>query len=202
MTSSTSRRRWGCLLPLATVILLVVGFAGYLALQARSERSHPAAAAPADLCEAIGPAVFERSVPDGVPQRESNYSSGSDAACVYSTADSRPPTSGMYGFLRVRLLRYGQVGWDSGAERAAAALADSCAATAVAGQFQSASGLGNEACTAYSETDQDGTAHGSAVIRRGADLIWVDYYRHPGTADQARQAVTEVALASLAATAQ
>lgn len=198
MPPSTPRRRWGCLLPLTVAILVVAGFAGYLKLQAWSERSHPPAAAPADLCAAIGPTLFEQLVPDGVRQTESIYSSGSDAACDYSTADNRPIGSDMYGFLHVRLLRYGQVGWDSGADRASAALAHSCKGTAVAGQFHGASGLGNEACTVYSEEGQGGTAHGSAVVRRGADLFWVDYYRHPGTAQQARQAVTEVALASLA----
>ncbi|WP_433712572.1 hypothetical protein ACQP2U_41245 [Nocardia sp. CA-084685] len=163
------------------------------------EESHPAAAAPPDLCAAIGTGLFEHLVPDGVPEPEGTYSSDSDAACQYRTAKDRPIDSDTYGFSRVRLLRHGQVGWDSGADRAADALASSCANTSLAGQLHTTSSLGDGACTAYNDEGKDGTATGSAVIRRGADLLWVDYYTHPGTAGQAQQAVTEVTLATLAA---
>ncbi|WP_433657748.1 hypothetical protein ACQPW1_38890 [Nocardia sp. CA-128927] len=198
MPPSAPRRLWGCLLPLALMVLIVAGFAVYLKLQARSEESHPPAAAPPDLCAAIGPALFERLVPFGVPETASIYSSGSDAACAYSTADGRPIGSNTYGFLRVRLLRYGQIGWDSGADRAADALTSACKSSASAGQFHPSSGLGDSSCAVYSDPDQGGTAHGSVVFRRGADLFSIDYYTHPGTAEQAERAVTEVARAALA----
>ncbi|NKY25009.1 hypothetical protein [Nocardia gamkensis] len=194
----TAGRRRGCLLPLTVGILVVLGFAASLAIQARVERAHPPAAAPADLCAAIGPALFEQLVPDGVPSPGGSYSSGPDAACSYRTADSRPSGSDAYGLLDVRVLRYGQVGWDSGAERAGAALATSCRGTAAAGQLHSDGALGDEACSAYSAEGERGTAYGSAVVRRGADLFWVDYYTHPGTAEQVRQGVTAVSLACLA----
>ncbi|MFE7746716.1 hypothetical protein [Nocardia sp. NPDC057455] len=190
-------RRWGCLFPLGIWILVILGFAAYLALQARSERAHPAAAAPADLCVAIGPALFEQLVPHGVPLPGGSYSSGPDAACSFRTGQSRPFGSDAYGLLDVRVLRHGQVGWDSGADRAAAALASSCRNTAAAGRFQSDRGLGDDACSAYSAEGEGGTAYGSAVIRRGADLFWIDYYTHPGTTDQVRQGVTAVSLACL-----
>lgn len=196
--SSVSPRRWGCLLPLAVVVLMFGGFALYMKLLSMYEDSHPAAAAPPDLCAVIGTGLFERLVPDGVPEPKATYSSGSDAACEYYTAKSRPIRSDTYGFLGVRLLRHGQVGLDSGADRAAEALASSCANTALAGSLHTTSSLGDAACAAYNDEGEDGTATGSAVVRRGADLLWVDYYTHPGTAGQAQQAVTETTLAALA----
>ncbi|MEV4237824.1 MULTISPECIES: hypothetical protein [unclassified Nocardia] len=195
---STPSRRWGCLLPLAAVVLMFGGFALYLKLGSMYEQSHPAAAAPPDLCAAIGTSLFERLVPDGMPEPSAIYSSGSDAACQYYTDKSRPIGSDTYGFLGVRLLRYGQVGWDSGVDRAADALVSSCANNALAGQFHSVSGLGDAACAVYNDEGKDGTAYGSAIVRRGADLLWVDYYTHPGTATQAQQVVTEIMLAALA----
>ncbi|WP_330251677.1 hypothetical protein OG874_36985 [Nocardia sp. NBC_00565] len=199
MPSSTSPRLMGCLLPLAAVILMVGGFAAYVKLLSWYEDSHPPAAAPPDLCAAIGSGLFERLVPDGVPESKAIYSSGPDAACEYYTAEDRPIGSDSYGFLGVRLLRYGQVGWDSGAERAADALVESCAGSSVAGQFHTTSGLGDAACAVDSDEGEGGTGKGSAVVRRGADLFWVNFYTHPGTAEQARQAVTETALAALQA---
>lgn len=195
--SSASSRPWGCLLPLAAVVLVFAVLGLYVKLLSMYEDSHQAAAAPPDLCAAIGIGLFERLVPDGVPEPKGIYSSGSDAACQYHTAENRPITSDAYGFLGVRLLRHGQVGWDSGADRAADALASSCANTALAGQLHTASSLGDAACTAYNDEGKDGTATGSAIVRRGADLLWVDYYTHPGTARQAQQAVTETTLAAL-----
>jgi hypothetical protein len=192
------RRRPGCLLPLAVVVLIVAGFAVYLGLQARAEKSHPPAAVPPDMCTAIGTDVFERLVPHGVPETGSTYSSGSDASCAYATTSDRSAGPDTYGFLRVRLLRYGQIGWTSGPDRASAALRDSCDDAAVAGQLHGASGLGDQSCAAYRDEGAGGTALGSAVFRRGADLFWVDYYTHPGTADHAAQAVAEVATAALA----
>ncbi|WP_433196761.1 hypothetical protein ACQP1G_45160 [Nocardia sp. CA-107356] len=162
------------------------------------EESHPPAAAPPDLCAAIGPGLFERLVPDGVPEPKAIYSSGPDAACQYYTTKDRPIGPDTYGFLGVRLLRYGQVGWDSGADRAADALVSSCGNSALAGQFHTASGLGDAACAVYNDEGKDGTAMGSAVVRRGADLFWVDFYTHPGTARQAQQSVAEIAVAALA----
>ncbi|MRH89257.1 hypothetical protein GFY24_17685 [Nocardia sp. SYP-A9097] len=106
--------------------------------------------------------------------------------------------SNTYGFLHVRLLRYGRVGWSSGSDLASDALAESCENTAIGGRFQGAHGLGDEACVAYQDEGAGGTGFGSAILRRGADLVWVDYYTNPGTTDQARRAVTDVALAALA----
>ncbi|KAA8888608.1 hypothetical protein F3087_16585 [Nocardia colli] len=198
MPSFTPRRPWGCLLPLAIMVLVVAGFAVYLKLQSKSEQSHPAAAAPPDLCAAIGPAMFERLVPSGVPDTKASYSSGSDAACDYSTADGRPVGSDTYGYLHVRLLRYGQIGWKSGADLADDAQTSACAGSASAGPYHGASGLGDKACAVYSDEGPGGTAHGSMVMRRGADVFWVDYYTHPGAANRAERAVTEVAQAALA----
>ncbi|MEU0503697.1 hypothetical protein [Nocardia sp. NPDC005998] len=96
----------------------------------------------------------------------------------------------------VRLRRHDQVSRDSGADRAADALASSCANTALAGSLQTATSLRDAACTAYNDGRKDGTAYGSAVVRRGADLLWVEYYTHPGAAGQAQQAVTETTLAA------
>ncbi|MFE3701563.1 hypothetical protein ACFXO7_27265, partial [Nocardia tengchongensis] len=163
------------------------------------DAADPAAAAPPDLCAAIGPALFERLVAHGVPRTESNFSSGSDAACDYRTPDDRQFGSDTYGFLHVRLLRYGRVAWHSGADLASDALESACDGTAVAGRFRNARSLGDEACTASREEDNGATGFASAIVRRGADLLWVDYYAHPGTIDQAEHAVPEVVLAALAA---
>ncbi|MEV2221574.1 hypothetical protein AB0E01_17040 [Nocardia vinacea] len=177
---------------------MFAGLGLYIKILSMYEESHSAAAAPPDLCAAIGTGLFEHLVPEGVPDPKGTYSSGSDAACQYRTAADRSIDSDTYGFLGVRLLRHGQVGWDSGADRAADALTSSCANTALAGQLHTTSSLGDAACTAYNDEGKDGTATGSVVVRRGADLLWVDYYTHPGTARQAQQAVTETTLAALA----
>ncbi|MFG1792660.1 hypothetical protein [Nocardia sp. NPDC049149] len=191
------RRRWGYVLPLVAGVLCLAGLVVYSTVHGKAEQSEPPAAAPPDLCLAIGPTTMARLVPDGVPETASNYSTGPDAACIYSTADGRPVGSTDYGYLRVRLLRYGRIGWDTGAERAAKALAESCESTATAGQFLRTRAFGDEACAAYSDVGDGGTAHGSAVVRRNADLFWVDYYTHPGTENDAQRAVTEVVSAAL-----
>lgn len=162
------------------------------------DNAHPAAAAPPDLCAAIGPALFERLVPNGAPLTGATYSSGSDASCDYMTANNRSVGHDEYGDLHVRLLRYGRIAWNSGADRASDTVGKDCDGSSMAGRFHRLKALGDEACTAYSDEGQGGVAYGSAVIRRGADVLWIDFYTHPGTADQARQAVTEVASASLA----
>ncbi|MEV0463615.1 hypothetical protein AB0I30_13805 [Nocardia tengchongensis] len=158
----------------------------------------PPAAAPHDLCAAIGTALFERLVPGGIPLTETTYSSGSDAGCDYRTANGGQVGSNSYGSLHVRLLRYGRVGWYSGSDRASHALAESCDGTGASGRFHGVPGLGDESCSAFEDEGADRTGRGSAIVRRGSDLFWVDYYTHPGTGDQAERAVTEVALASLA----
>lgn len=198
MPSFTPRRPWGCLLPLAIMVLVVAGFAVYLKLQSKSEQSHPAAAAPPDLCAAIGPALFERLVPFGARDAGASYSTGSDAACGYRTAKDTPIGSDTYGYLQVRLSRHGQIGWKSGSDHAADVHASACAGNATAGPFRGASGLGDKACAVYTDEGSGGTGLGSTVVRRGADVFWVDYYTHPGTANQAERAVTEVAQAALA----
>ncbi|MGK8555788.1 hypothetical protein [Nocardia gipuzkoensis] len=90
MPPSKPRLLWGYPLPLTSALLVVAGSAVYLKLMAAYEDAHPPAAAPPDLCAAIGPALFERLVPFGAPQAESIYSSGSDASSDYTTADSKP----------------------------------------------------------------------------------------------------------------
>ncbi|MGV9663761.1 hypothetical protein [Nocardia niigatensis] len=138
-------------------------------------------------------------MPHSAPLTEAIYSSGSDAACDYHTPnDRRIGSDAAYGRLHVRLLRYGRVGWHSGSDRASDALARSCDGTPVAGRFHSARGLGDEACVTYQDDAANDTDFGSAIVRRGADLFWVDYSTHPGTAGQAERAVTEVVMASLA----
>lgn len=161
------------------------------------ERAHPAAAAPPDLCAAVGTSLFERLVPDGVPLADANYSSGSGAACDYVTADRAASGSEMYGSLHVRLLRHGQVNWDTGDERASHYLAQLCAASPMAGKFAPTDAFGDEAC-AVATADGGGTAYGSAVVRRGADLFEVGYYLHPGSASQAQGALGEAVTAALA----
>lgn len=198
MPSTVPRRRLGCLTALGAVLVVIAGSAFLPKLLDAIDAADPPAAVPPDLCVAIGPALFERLVPDGVPLTEAIHSSGSDAACDYHTPNDRQIGSDNYGSLHVRLLRYGRVGWHSGAYLASDALARSCDGTAVGGRFHGARGLGDEACVAYQNQGAGDTALGSAVIRRGADLFWVDYYTHPGTVDQAERAVTEMALAALA----
>jgi hypothetical protein len=183
---------------MAAVVLVIAGSAFLPKLLDAINDADPSAAAPPDLCAAIGPALFERLVPDGVPVTEAIYSSGSDAACEFRTANNSQVGSDTYGSLQVRLLRYGRSGWNSGPDVASDALTESCDNTAIGGRFHGARGLGDEACVAYQDEGKGGTALGSAVVRRGADLFWVDYYTHPGTVGQAEQAVTDVASASLA----
>ncbi|QLY29342.1 hypothetical protein H0264_29310 [Nocardia huaxiensis] len=158
---------------------------------------HPAAPAPADLCITVGVGLFERFVPAAQRDTSATYSSGSDARCAYR--ENSTAGTDEYGLLQVRLLRYGQIGWNSGADLAADAIDFGCESASIAGQFRDSTGLGDEACTAYTDEGEGGVAYGAAVIRRGADLIQIDYYRHPGSSGQALAAVNEVARALLAA---
>lgn len=176
---------WGCLIPVVVVLVLGGALAAYLLMQREAERDHPAAAAP-DLCVILGD-LPARVVPHGEVEKETTYTSGSDASCVYTTADTHPD----YGFLRTRLLRYGQIGSATGAERAETAYEGECAAGFTAGPSSPVSGLGDAACSGYSDEGDGGTAHGSVVVRRGADLFWVDYYVHPALADEAETVVGE-----------
>ncbi|MFC9892086.1 hypothetical protein ACFVMC_00190 [Nocardia sp. NPDC127579] len=199
--TNSSRRRLRLLqvvLVITVVLFVVLSVFGEKIMDAVNE-SDPAADAPPDLCAAIGTTLFERLVPDGVADTETNYSTGRDARCAYRTADgSRSSTSDTYGFLEVRLLRHGRFAWKSRSDVASEAFVSACGNTKIGGKLQGEHGLGDEACTAYT---QDGaTAIGSAVIRRGADLFWVDYYTHPGSGPQVRSAMTEVVSASLAGT--
>lgn len=190
-TRKPGRRPWGCLIPLAAVVVIGAGFAVYLLVQREAERDHPAAAAP-DLCAVLG-GLPGRLVPHAEVEAETTYVSGPDASCVYSTADTRPAGSEDYGYLRARLLRYGQIGFASGADRAAEAFTGECAAGFTAGPGHDLPGMGDAGCAAYDDEGDGGTAHGSVVVRRGADLFWVDFHVHPGTARQAEEAVAETA---------
>ncbi|WP_433562655.1 hypothetical protein ACQP1O_35110 [Nocardia sp. CA-151230] len=88
------RRPSGCLTALvAIVVAVVVSLLIPKALQAIDD-ADPPAAAPPDLCAAIGPAHFEKSVPNGVPVSASTYSAGSDTACDYRTNNSPPSRYG------------------------------------------------------------------------------------------------------------
>lgn len=176
---------------------MIAAATGFVMLGDRYTRSHPPAAAPADLCSAIGIPVFERLVPAAARVTEATYSSGGDAACYYITRDSPPGNDG-YGLLHVRLLRYGGFFWRSGTARASNALDHVCDGPAVAGQLHDATGLGDEACAADSDEGPGGTGASSVILRRGADVIWIDYSRHPATTAQTQQAVVDVAMAALA----
>ncbi|GIG70449.1 hypothetical protein [Phytomonospora endophytica] len=195
-TRKPIRPRWGCLIPLVVVVVVGAAFAVYLLVQRDAERDHPPAAAP-DLCVVLGDLPV-RLVPHDEVEAEATYTSGPDASCVHSTADGRPAGSEDYGFLRARLLRYGQIGFTSGPDRAGETFVSECAAGFTAGPSSGLPGLGDEACAAYSDEGEGGTAHGSVVARRGADLFWVDYYVHPGAAEQAGEAVAETARTLLA----
>ncbi|MVU78963.1 hypothetical protein GPX89_17130 [Nocardia sp. ET3-3] len=161
------------------------------------DAADPPAAAPADLCAALGQALFERLVPYGVPQTQTIYSTGPDAACDHRTPNNRQADPDAYGSLHVRLLRYSRVGWHSPSGRASHAFAESCDNSAIGGSFQHTSGIADEACVAYQEESDSGS--GSAIVRRGADLFWVDNQTHLGTVDSARRAVADVVSAFLAA---
>lgn len=189
MSEKRGTKVWGCLIPLVAVVVIGAAFTVYLLMQQKSERDDPPAAAP-DLCVVLGDLPV-RVVPDGEVEKETTYTSGADASCVYSTADGRPAGSEDYGFLRTRLLRYGQIGSASGPDRAAATFESECAAGFTAGPSSSVSGLGDEACAGYSDEGDGGTAHGSVVVRRGADVFWVDYYVHPELAAKAEEVVGE-----------
>ncbi|MFD3704882.1 hypothetical protein ACFWUP_17230 [Nocardia sp. NPDC058658] len=188
----------GCLVGLGSVVLIFVVFGVGLHLLERWERSEPAAAVPPDLCAVIGPALFERAVPFGERMPAASYSGDSDAACEFHTADNHPIGVDEYGNLKVRLLRYGRIWWISGADQASKALASWCDGSAMMGRFVPGAGLGDESCNA--DGDDGETAASSVVVRRGADLIWVDHYRHPASASDTRRTVREVAAATLAAT--
>lgn len=191
MSEKRATKLWGCLFPLVAVVVIGAAFAVYLLMQRDAERDHPAAAAP-DLCVVLGD-LPARVVPHGEQEKEATYMSGSDASCVYSTADGRPAGSEDYGFLRTRLLRYGQIGSASGPDRAAETFERECAAGFTAGPSGAVSGLGDAACAAYSDEGEGGTADGSMVVRRGADLFWVDYYVHPELAAKAEEVIGETA---------
>ncbi|MFE6858090.1 hypothetical protein [Nocardia sp. NPDC057668] len=190
---STFRRR--LLWAVAVVVLVFAALGIYVKVVAAVERARPAAAAPPDLCAAVGTSLFEKLVPEAVPLADANYSSGPGAACDYVSARGGSGSE-MYGSLHVRLLRHGQVNWDTGSERAAAYLADLCRATAMGGKFSATTAFGDEAC-AVSTVDGGGTAYASAVVRLGADLLSVNYYVHPGGAAQAQRAVEETVAAAL-----
>ncbi|MEU4601153.1 hypothetical protein [Nocardia sp. NPDC023988] len=188
----------GCLFLVAAVVVVIALSAALPVALDRWTRAHPSAPAPADLCAAIGVARFERWVPAGVPDPGSTYSSGSDAMCTYRTPSDGPGHADAYGYLQVRVLRYGDIGSTSGTERAAEALEFGCGNTAMAGSFRPHEGFGDDACLATGDSGDD-TAAGSMVIQRGADLISVDHYRHRATPRFAQMAVEDVTAAALVA---
>ncbi|MBF6353834.1 hypothetical protein IU449_04590 [Nocardia higoensis] len=199
MSLSNSRRTWGWRPAIALIVGAVVVSAALPALFDVIEDADPAATVPPDLRAALGPDLFQRLVPRALPVPDTTYSSGSDAVCDFRSDDRTVPRADTYGFLHVRVLRYGRIGWHSGADRAAEAHAWSCDASAIGGLFRDTSNLGDEACLAVQDEGEGGTASGSAVVRRGADVFWVDYYTHPGTAAEAERAVTDTVSAALTA---
>ncbi|WP_067987685.1 hypothetical protein [Nocardia caishijiensis] len=185
-------------MPVTVVVTVIAVSAALPAALDRWTRAHPPASAPADLCEAVGAARFQRWVPAGVRDPDSTYSSGSDAMCTYRTPTDEPGHADAYGYLQVRVLRYGDIGWTSGTERAVDALEFACGVTPMAGSFGPDEGFGDEACLARGDSG-DETAAATLVVQHGADLISVDHYRRSATPEFARLAVEDVATAALAA---
>lgn len=190
----------GCGLPVVLVVAVVVAGLAYVRLTERSDRDHPAATAPADLCAVVGEQTVARFVP--FPERESEgvYSSttpaNGDAGCAWSSGGAR--TGESYALLRVRVLRHGQIANKSGVDRASEAYDDVCKDPGGAGVGGTVTGLGDEACVAEDDPDSDRTASAYLRVRRGADLFWVDYSLHPGTARDVRDRATELARRMLA----
>lgn len=183
---------------LAVTAVMLAAAMGYVVLGERYTRTHPPAAAPADLCSVIGASLIESLVPGGAPVPEATPSSGAGASCHYLTRNS-PPGTDSYGLLHVRLLRHGGVFWRQGTTRASDALGAACDVSGFAGKLYDTEGYGDEACTADHDGGSDGTSESSVILRRGADLIWVDYALHPAGAGQTRQGVVEVVGATLGA---
>lgn len=184
----------GCAALIVAPVLLIAVFWGYQRLTDASDRDHPAADAPADLCASVGDDLAATLVPDATRTAGATYSSGPDAACQWDTAQ---PRTGGYGSLWVRILRHGQVSGVDGTSRADGVFGDGCEAIVSNYQATGLAGLGDESCVA-TEDSADGTAHADLVTRRGADIVWVRYYVNPG--EDVRQRAVDVAAKVLAAT--
>ncbi|WP_067659510.1 hypothetical protein [Nocardia harenae] len=193
MSPSKLGTRGRLLAAIVAILLIVVAALVPTVLDAVADDDEPAAAPP-DLCAAIGVTVFERWVPAALPVPEATYSSGPDAACDYR---SDPRSNTASGSLHVRLLAHGRFAWRSGADRASRALAAACEATTASGPLRETESLGRPACVAYQEDTAADIGSGSAVIRDGADLYWIDYVAGPGSIDRVREAIADVASAAL-----
>lgn len=171
--------------------------------QARDYRTYPAAPPPADLCALLEPATVERLVPRPARSSEQTFSShisaDSDAGCGFRT-DGPPPAVDRYGSLTVRVYRHGQVSGLSSTRRAEKSYDEQCASVnGLAGQAGAIEGkLGDEACLVL-VPDSDGTVFGYLRVRRAADLLYVDYYIHPGTPREVETAVADISRAVLRA---
>jgi hypothetical protein len=197
---------------LATLILVVVTLVGMSTAavvlarhQDQSDRDHPAAAPPADLCAVLDPATVERMVPWPARTDEETYSSrtaaNGDAGCGFRTVGA-PPAQDRYGSLTVRVLRHGQVAGLSGTRRAEKAYDELCASleNGVPGQPGAIDGkLGDQACLMLDSGSSGGTVFGYLRVRRAADLLYVDYYIHPGAQRQVETAVADISRAVLGA---
>jgi hypothetical protein len=180
---------WAMLAAGCVVIVAITAF-GYLQLVGEEPADpQPAPTAPDDLCAVVGEDLVAQLLPGELRLGETgNYSEGPDASCAYDSATD----DGGYGHVNMRLLRYGESDGVDGVTRADETFGDGCDAAISNIESTAQPGLGEEACIAAAE-DSSGTAHGDVVVRRGADLIWVNYWVNPGSASDAEEAVLGLA---------
>jgi hypothetical protein len=190
---------------LYTVLVGVAGASSAgTALAFRSPPDEPPRAAPADLCALIRPETLRLLVPDaGPPERRSRDGfSSRGASCDVSTERTRWSPSGT---LRVTVERYG-----SDTRSTAAGRAGHTYARARNREFEYAAsdgehavdlrGLGDEAAVVRGASADGDHDHADLTVRRGADLVTVDYRAspaHPGAATGAAVAVAREVLDGL-----
>jgi hypothetical protein len=153
----------------------------------------------------LDPATVERMVPSPARTSEETYSShtaaNGDAGCGFRTV-ATPPAKDRYGSLTVRVLRHGQVAGLSGSARAETAYKEQCASleSGIPGPPGAIDGnIGDEVCLMLDIDNPGGTVFGYLRARHAADLLYVDYYLHPGTQSQVETAMADLSRAILGA---